>query len=137
MRDYTLVRIMYKAPVVALALFLSNPSFGGDGPTEPAYLYKATVTRVVDGDTIEVDIDLGFYTWLHSQRIRMVKINAPEVRGANKAAGLTVSAYLTDMVLGKEIILQTLKRRDGAIARASTAGGWGEFTSTGRISTSI
>ena len=47
-------------------------------PTEPAYLYRAVVVRVVDGDTIDVDIDLGFYVWIRKQRIRLIGIDAPE-----------------------------------------------------------
>jgi micrococcal nuclease len=43
------------------------------------YSYKATVIRVIDGDTIEVMIDLGFNTW-SSKTIRLNGINAPESR---------------------------------------------------------
>ena len=35
------------------------------------YEYKATIVRVVDGDTVDVDIDLGFDVWVRSQRIRL------------------------------------------------------------------
>ena len=37
------------------------------------YEYKATIVRVVDGDTVDVDIDLGFDVWLRSQRIRLFR----------------------------------------------------------------
>ena len=36
--------------------------------------------RVVDGDTVDVDIDLGFGTWMRKQRIRMYGIDTPESR---------------------------------------------------------
>ncbi len=55
-----------------------TPSLAGDGPREPAYLYRAQVVNVVDGDTIDVDIDLGFYIWVKKQRIRLLGIDAPE-----------------------------------------------------------
>ena len=42
--------------------------------------YKVEVLRVVDGDTVDVDIDLGFSTWLKKQRIRLYGIDTPESR---------------------------------------------------------
>lgn len=44
------------------------------------YKYKVTVNRVVDGDTVDVDIDLGFSTILKKQRVRMMGIDTPESR---------------------------------------------------------
>mgnify|MGYP002621630961 FL=1 len=60
------------------------------------YEYKATIIKVVDGDTVDVDIDLGFDTWLHNQRIRLYGIDTPECRTRNKkekAHGLLAKAY--------------------------------------------
>ena len=42
--------------------------------------YKCKLLRVVDGDTIDVDIDLGFGVWMRKQRIRMYGIDSPESR---------------------------------------------------------
>lgn len=44
------------------------------------YQYKVSVVKVVDGDTIDVDIDLGFSTVLKKQRVRMMGIDTPESR---------------------------------------------------------
>ena len=44
------------------------------------YRYKVWVTRVVDGDTVDVDIDLGFGMTYKKQRVRMVGIDTPESR---------------------------------------------------------
>ena len=44
------------------------------------YEYYCEVTRIVDGDTLDVDIDLGFSTKLTKQRIRMLGIDTPESR---------------------------------------------------------
>ena len=41
------------------------------------YEYRCLVRRVVDGDTIDVDIDCGFGIWLKNQRIRLVGIDTP------------------------------------------------------------
>ena len=48
------------------------------------FTYSADVTKVVDGDTIEVDIDLGFGVWHCSQRVRLNGIDTPESRTADK-----------------------------------------------------
>ena len=44
------------------------------------YEYKCKIVKIVDGDTIDVDIDLGFGTWIHNERVRRVGIDAPESR---------------------------------------------------------
>ena len=44
------------------------------------YEYKCKLVKVVDGDTIDVDIDLGFGVWMQNQRIRMYAIDTPESR---------------------------------------------------------
>ncbi|WP_210185673.1 thermonuclease family protein [Bauldia litoralis] len=94
-----------------------------DHPTEPAYLYRAEVVRVVDGDTIDVDIDLGFYIWIRKQRIRMLDIDAPEMRGESKVVGAAATEYLKTLIDGKEVILRTSKGKDGA-DRDDSFGRW-------------
>ena len=42
--------------------------------------YKCKLVRVIDGDTVDIDIDLGFGVWLRKQRIRMYGIDTPESR---------------------------------------------------------
>ena len=62
--------------------------------------YNATVTKVVDGDTIDAMVDLGFGTW-KKVRIRMHCINAPESRTRNleeKKKGLAAKARLIEML---------------------------------------
>ena len=44
------------------------------------YEYSCKIVRVVDGDTVDVDIDLGFGVWMHKQRIRKYGIDTPESR---------------------------------------------------------
>jgi len=50
---------------------------------KPAYLYKATLKRVVDGDTMDLVVDAGFYISVH-ERFRLKDVNTPEVFGVNK-----------------------------------------------------
>ena len=49
------------------------------------YNYKCTLVKVVDGDTIDIDLDLGFDVWLRNQRVRLYGIDTPESRTRNKA----------------------------------------------------
>ena len=44
------------------------------------YEYKCKITRIVDGDTMDIDIDLGFGVWLHKERVRIYGIDTPESR---------------------------------------------------------
>jgi micrococcal nuclease len=63
------------------------------------YQYNCTVTRIIDGDTLDVDIDLGFSVKLTKQRIRMMGIDTPESRTRNleeKKRGLISKQYLLD-----------------------------------------
>jgi micrococcal nuclease len=44
------------------------------------YEYNCKVVRIIDGDTVDVDIDLGFDVWLMKQRIRLFGVDTPESR---------------------------------------------------------
>ena len=62
------------------------------------YEYSCKVVKIVDGDTIDVDIDLGFGVWLKKQRIRLFGIDTPESRTRDleeKKYGLAAKEYLT------------------------------------------
>lgn len=75
------------------------------------YNYRAIVRKVYDGDTCTVDIDLGLGCWVHGESIRLYRINAPEVRGAERPAGLRSRDFLRDQIKGKTVILQTVKAK--------------------------
>jgi micrococcal nuclease len=81
------------------------------------YYYKANVIKVYDGDTITVDIDLGIGIWLRKQSIRLYGIDAPEVRGSEKIEGKKSRDWLREKILGKEIILKTIKDKTGKYGR--------------------
>lgn len=61
------------------------------------YVYRATVNRVIDGDTIEVTVDLGFCASLR-QTVRLYGINAPELHGASFHAGRDARDYLSGLL---------------------------------------
>ncbi len=73
------------------------------------YHYKAKVTEVYDGDTCTVEVDLGMHTFLKDEKIRLSRINAPEVKGPGKENGIKSREFLRKLILGKEILLETIK----------------------------
>jgi micrococcal nuclease len=79
------------------------------------YDYKVKIVRVVDGDTVDVDIDLGFGIWMLKERVRMMGIDTPESRTRDKVEkkfGLAAKKRLKEM-LGKTGVLRTQIARDG------------------------
>ena len=78
------------------------------------YEYKSVIVKVVDGDTVDVDIDLGFDVWLRNQRIRLFGIDCPESRTRNKqekAHGLLAKAYVQKaLVVGGTYALTTKEK---------------------------
>ena len=83
--------------------------------------YKCKIVKVVDGDTTDVDIDLGFGVWLKKQRIRFFGIDTPESRTRDleeKKYGLAAKKYVTDhMPLGSTQTLVTVKDGKGKYGR--------------------
>lgn len=88
----------------------------------PAYIYNAKVDRVKDGDTIEVDIDLGFEIWKHGESLRLFRVYAPEtfrpLSEQEKIQGLKVKDFLIQrLTLGKNIVIQTEKDKKDKYGR--------------------
>ena len=81
------------------------------------YNYRANVVSVYDGDTCTVDIDLGLGVWVRGEKIRLYRINAPEIRGKEREKGLLSRDYLRKLIGGKSILLQTIKDKKGKYGR--------------------
>ena len=84
------------------------------------YEYKCKLVRVVDGDTIDVDIDLGFGVWLQKQRIRMYGIDTPESRTSDdveKVYGNAAKAFLVKWTNSGNLTLKTFKDGKGKYGR--------------------
>jgi micrococcal nuclease len=94
---------------VVVLLALAAPALAEDGPTEAPYTYRAEVVKVVDGDTIDVHIDLGFYVWIRYQRIHLFGIEAP---APSEAASAAATAHLESLIGGKTVILKSLRGED-------------------------
>ena len=79
------------------------------------YEYRAKVLKVVDGDTVDVDIDLGFGIVLTDERVRIMGIDTPESRTRDKVEkkfGLAAKARLKQL-LGKSCVLKTQINKNG------------------------
>ena len=81
------------------------------------YYYKAKITSVYDGDTCTADLDLGLHILSKGEKIRLARINAPEVRGASRQQGLISRDFLRNLILNKEILVQTVKDKKGKYGR--------------------
>ena len=79
------------------------------------YEYQCKIVRVVDGDTTDVDIDLGFGVWMKKQRIRFYGVDTPESRTSDKEEkvyGLRAKHFVESYLpKGSKQVLRT--RKDG------------------------
>ena len=83
------------------------------------YEYKCNIKRVVDGDTVDVVIDLGF-SILYSTRVRLYGIDTPESRTRNKdekVRGFLSKYYLKDWLEKGDVVIRTHKDKKGKFGR--------------------
>lgn len=81
------------------------------------YTYAAQVVSVYDGDTIVVNVDLGFGFQFNKLKLRLARINAPEMRGPEKPIGMISRDYLRKLILNKKIYIETFKYKKGKYGR--------------------
>ena len=85
------------------------------------YEYNSRIIKVVDGDTIDVDIDLGFNIILSNQRIRLAGIDTPESRTRDleeKKFGLLAKEMVESYCpIGSTVTLRTSKDERGKFGR--------------------
>lgn len=84
--------------------------------THQPYCYKARCIHVYDGDTVTLDISLGFGVTMR-EKIRLLGINTPEVRGKEKLDGLISRDRLRELIDGKDVIIVTHKDKGGKYGR--------------------
>ena len=79
------------------------------------YEYRATIVKIIDGDTVDVDIDLGFNVVLRDERVRIAGIDTPESRTRDleeKKFGLAAKERVKEL-LGKTRVLKTQINKSG------------------------
>ena len=95
------------------------------------YEYNSIIRYVVDGDTVDVDIDLGFGVWLRDQRIRLYGIDTPESRTRDlteKLFGFAAKDFVKNYLpVGSKQILKTYIGKDGEDMRGKFGRILGDF----------
>ena len=103
------------------------------------YEYKVNIIKVVDGDTVDVDIDLGFGMWIKDERVRMMGIDTPESRTRDKVEkkfGLASKEKLKS-ILGKKAILKTQVNKKGEDMKGKFGRILGDFIIDNKMATQI
>ena len=93
------------------------------------YEYRCKVVKIIDGDTVDVDIDLGFGIWQKNERVRIMGIDTPESRTRNKVEkkfGLAAKAKLQSL-LGKDTVLKTTINKKGVDMKGKFGRVLGDF----------
>lgn len=84
-----------------------NKIIGHMIPTQQ-YVFRATLSRVIDGDTLDLDIDQGMHSH-RLERVRLLGVNAPEMHGESAQAGLNAKAFVTVWLGSNDLTVQTYK----------------------------
>jgi|TARA_R110000851_G_scaffold185596_1_gene334882 micrococcal nuclease len=79
------------------------------------YEYNCKVVKIVDGDTVDVDIDLGFGVQLTDERVRIMGIDTPESRTSDKVEKVfgLAAKYRLQSLMGETCVLKTQINKDG------------------------
>ena len=97
----------------------TKPTSIDDRPpfSHPAYVYRCTVTNIVDGDTIDVLIDVGFGIYV-TKRLRFLLIDTWETRGEEREQGLLAKERLEELVnTAEKVYIQTIMDAEGKYGR--------------------
>lgn len=84
---------------------------------ESLYIYRAKIVSVYDGDTVTADIDMGLNIWAHGEKLRLHRINTPEIRGNERDQGLISRDWLRERLIDQEVMIQTIKDKKGKYGR--------------------
>jgi len=84
--------------------------------SEFRYQYWAHVVDVYDGDTITIDVDLGFTVKIR-QKLRLLGVDTPELRGGEREEGILVRDCVREWILDKDVIVVTKRDKTGKYGR--------------------
>lgn len=80
--------------------------------TKPNYIMKATVTRILDGDTVVVDISPAFHIVLKEYKLRLYGVDTSETDSKDPATlkrARAAKAFVADAILGKQVLVQSIR----------------------------
>ena len=95
--------------IIILIFIYLKINTGEDFMQENRWIYSGVVERVVDGDTFDIIVDLGFGIKLKT-RFRLARVDTPEVRGEEREQGLYVTRVVEKLIEGKEVLLKSYKK---------------------------
>jgi micrococcal nuclease len=82
----------------------------GGGSMNPIYQYEAVCVNVVDGDTIDCEVRLGFDVKTEPIRFRLIGINTPEVHGETKEEGEDAADFVREWLEGEKVVIVSHKK---------------------------
>ena len=102
--------------------------------------YDVVLLKSVDGDTVDVDIDLGFGIWLRDERVRIMGIDTPESRTSNKVEklfGVAAKNRLKELLHDGGVLITT-EEKNGEDMRGKFGRILGDFkTPDGKLVTEV
>jgi micrococcal nuclease len=85
---------------------------------QPVYKYAAIYVSTVDGDTVTLNVSLGFKVWFNKQKIRLARLNAPESKGPDAAKAAEAKKFLESRLsTAKAIVIETCKSEEDKYGR--------------------
>lgn len=78
---------------------------------------RAEVVDVYDGDTVTVDIDLGFGVWARGQKMRLYGIDTPEMRGDDRDRAIAARDFVFAKTTHKHVTVRTRRDKKGKYGR--------------------
>ena len=95
------------------------------------YEYKCKIRKVVDGDTVDIDIDLGFGVWLNDERVRIMGIDTPESRTSDpieKIFGMAAKERVQHLLSNESVLISKVKGDGNEEMRGKFGRILGDFT---------
>lgn len=85
---------------------------------DPRYWYGAEIHSIYDGDSLRLNIDMGFETWRNRQSFRLAHIDAWEIRGEERPMGLKAKEFIKKHLdVGERVLIRTIKDTRGKYGR--------------------
>ncbi len=100
-------------PLLLALLLLPSPALRSEDAPEPGYVFWAKFVRIVDGDTVAMDLDLGFGVWVHNQSLVLLDAGGADRDAEARSKDNARIAKLRELVEdGTDFVVRTTRDRD-------------------------